>query len=138
MRLFRRFARARAGVAAIEFAVVAPLLIVLTMGVMEAALLGWTQVVIQLTASQTARCMALGTSACSNPMTFAVNTANSWLFPDAVTTANVTLQSSTTCGSAPGHYAKVTVTAQFAGMPSLPDLLGGGLLTAHACYYKGA
>lgn len=137
MRLLRRFARARAGVAAVEFALVGPLLVLLTLGVMEMAIIGWTQVVLQLTAAQTARCLALGSSACSNPMTFAVDTANGWLFPDAVTSANVTLQSNTTCNSAPGHYAKVTVTAQFAGIGSLPGLLGGGLLSAHACYYSG-
>lgn len=137
-RLIRRFGRARDGVTAVEFAVIAPLLIVLTLGVMEAALLGWTQIVLQLTAAQTARCMALGTSACSNPTSYAVTMANSWLFPDAVTASGVSLASSTTCNSAPGHYSKATITAQFAGMSGLPGLLGGGQLSAYACYYKGA
>lgn len=138
MTLLRRFLGARQGVTAVEFAVVAPLLIVLTLGVMEAALLGWTQVVLQLTAAQTARCQALGTSACSNPVSFAVSTANSWLFPDAITASGVALASSTTCGTAPGHYSKATITAQFAGMSGLPGILGGGTLSAYACYYKGS
>lgn len=138
MRALRRFLRARRGVASVEFAVAAPLVIVLTLGVLEAGLLGWTQVVLQLTASQTARCLGLGSSACSNPVGFAVTTANSWLFPDAVTSANVTLQTNTTCSTAPGHYARVTVTSNFAGMQILPGILGGGLLSAYACYYTGA
>ena len=133
-----RLFRDRRGVTALEFAVIGPLLVLLTLGVVQAGVFGWTEVVLQMTAAQTARCMGIGTSCTSSPTSFAVTMANGWLFPDAVTAANVTLETNVTCNGAPGHYARVTVTSQLTAVSMLPGILGGGLLSAHACYFTGS
>jgi Flp pilus assembly protein TadG len=128
----------RRGVTTLEFAIVGPMLIVLMLAIIEVALLGWTQVVLQLTATQTARYLGLNRTDQGNPTLFAVNTATSWLFADAVTAAGVRLETNVTCSGAPGHYARVTITSQFQGTTPLPGILGGGQLSAKACYFTGA
>ncbi len=132
-----RLAHDASGVVALEFAIVGPMLVFLLVAVIEISLLGWTQVVLQLTASQTARCLGIGSSACSNPTQFAVSTAATWLYSNAVSADNVTLETNVTCSSAPGHYARVTITSQFVGSVPLPGILGGGSVTAKACYFTG-
>lgn len=128
----------RRGVVALEFAVLAPLLIVMVLATIEVALLAWTQVALQLTATQTARCLGIGSTACTNAQQYAITTANNWLFTNAVTASGVLVVYNTLCSGAPGHYTKVTITSQFAGTTPLPGILGGGTLTAQACYYTGA
>ncbi|MBN8892352.1 MAG: hypothetical protein ABS99_04030 [Acetobacteraceae bacterium SCN 69-10] len=137
MTLLRRLLGERRGVAAVEFAIAGSALIVLTLGVIEASVLGWTQVVLQLTASQTARCAGLGTLACSDPVSYAVTTAGNWLFANAVAAANVTVERNVTCGMAPGHYVRVTVTTHFDGAGMLPPPLNGMQVSAHSCYFTG-
>lgn len=132
-----RLPKDRRGVVAVEFAIVGPLLMVLLLGIVEISLLGWTQAVLQLTASQTARCVGLGSTACNNPTEFAVNLASSWLYADAVTAADVTLQTDVACAGAPGHYARVVITSQFPGAALLPGIFSGGQLSARACYFTG-
>lgn len=126
------------GVVALEFAIVGPALVFLLLAIIEVALLAWTQSVLQLTAAQTARCVGLGSSACINRTEFAVSMAANWLYPDVVTAAGVNVVANATCGSAPGHYVKVTISSQFQGAAALPGILGGGLLSAQACYFTGS
>lgn len=131
-----RLARDRRAVVALEFAVVAPFVVFLLLAIIEVAVLGWTQVVLQFTAGQTARCVAIGSTACTDPQQFAVNLANEWLFPDAVAANGVSVTASASCSTAPGVYTKVTVTAQFAGTTPLPGILGGGALSAQSCFFN--
>jgi Flp pilus assembly protein TadG len=137
MSRIRRLPRDRRGVVALEFAIVGPILIFLLLAIIEISLLGWTQVVLQLTAAQTARCVGIGSSACADSTQFAVDTATNWLFANSVTTDGVSVVPGATCGSAPGHYVKVTITSQFLGTSALPGILGGGQLSAQACYFTG-
>ena len=136
--LARRLGGDRRGVAALEFAVLAPLLIVLVLAIIEAALLGWTQAALQLTATQTARCLGIGSTSCTNAQQYAVTLADNWLFANAVTPSGVIVVRNTICSTAPGHYTKVTIISQFTGATPLPGILGGGTLSAQACYYTGA
>jgi len=126
------------GVVALEFAIVGPMLVFLLLAIIEISLLGWTQIVLQLTASQTARCAGIGSSLCSNYKQFAVDTAATWLYSNAISTDNVTLETGVSCSSAPGHYARITITAPFVGSVPLPGILGGGTLSAQACYFTGS
>jgi Flp pilus assembly protein TadG len=138
MKPIARLPRDRRGIVALEFAIVGPFLIFLLLAIIEVSLLGWTQVVLQLTAAQTARCVGIGSSACADSTQFAVDTATNWLFANSITADNVAVTAGATCGSAPGHYVKVTITSQFLGTSALPGILGGGALSAQSCYFTGA
>ena len=94
MRLGRR------GTAALEFAVAAPVLVTLMFGGMEFARLQWTWQALQLAGDQTARCVAIGGTACSSPSSYAVSTAQTYGAVGLVTagvTIDTTTPSSTSC-----------------------------------------
>lgn len=66
----------RSGSAAIEFALVASIFVVLTIGEIEFGRMIWVVQALQITAEQTARCVAIGSSACTAPASYAVNLAS--------------------------------------------------------------
>jgi Flp pilus assembly protein TadG len=64
------------GATALEFAFAAPVLLLLLFGCIEYARMLWTWQALQLTSDQTARCVAIGGTACTTPSTYAVSVAN--------------------------------------------------------------
>jgi Flp pilus assembly protein TadG len=68
----------RNGSAALEFGLVAPVLMLLLFACIEYARLLWTWQALQLAGDQTARCVAIGASACAAPQSYAVTTANTF------------------------------------------------------------
>lgn len=64
MRRFRRDAR---GATAVEFAMVAPLLIAAIIFIIEGSRFLWTKQAIQEAASLSARCVAIGSQGCDTP-----------------------------------------------------------------------
>jgi len=54
------------GASAVEFALVAPLFFVFLFLLIEGARVQWTQQIVQEVAGNTARCMAIGTTACAD------------------------------------------------------------------------
>ncbi len=65
----------RRGSTAVEFAILAPVLLTLMFGGLEYARLLWTWQALQITGDETARCVAIGNSACAAASTYAVTTA---------------------------------------------------------------
>lgn len=91
----------RRGSAALEFAMVAPALLLLLFGIVEYARLIWTWQALQLAGDQTARCVAIGASACATPSSYAV-TAATGFGALGLTSAGVTV---TTVSHAAGNPA---------------------------------
>ena len=130
----------------VEFAVVGGMLCLVTFGIVETGLLWWLKSGMQLTASLTARCGAIGYTyptaanvSCTSTSTtqnYAVNTSQNWLFPNMITANNVTVTpraTGTACNSAPGNYFSVSITSGF--FRSLPPPLGNYTsLQTTACY----
>jgi Flp pilus assembly protein TadG len=127
--------RCRRGIVSLEFAILASVLIPLTSAIIELGLLLWTQTAMQSVAALTARCAAIGSPQCSASVpAYAVSLANNWTLSGAITTANVTVTTTTTCGTASGTFAKVTIAfptwSKMVLKPFLPDSF-----TVTACYY---
>ena len=98
------------GATAVEFALVAPTLLMFLFLLMEGARLIWSQQVLQEVAFSTARCSALSLSSCSSDTLakgYAVSRAASSSL--TVTAANVTIEGSATCGTIAG-MRRVMVT----------------------------
>jgi Flp pilus assembly protein TadG len=132
MRLFR----SRRGIVSLEFAIVAAVLIPLTSAIIELGLLLWTQVAMQSVASLTARCAAIGSPQCSASVpAYAVSLASNWTLSGAITNANVTVTTTTTCGTASGTFENVAISfptwSRMVLKPFLPDSF-----TVSACYYN--
>ena len=130
---------------AIEFAAVAGLLCLMTCGIIEVGIIWWMKSGLQITASMTARCGAIGASysgsgipcaTSSDTQAYAVSVARSWLFASAVTTSDVTLNGTggvvTSCNGFTAPFFSVTVTSE-----AVPGFLAFGnvrSLSASACF----
>ena len=128
MRLRSRRARARRAVTTLEFAILATVLIPATSATIELGLLLWTQTAMQSVASLVARCDALGGPQCSGGVAaYAVTLAGNWVLSGVITTANVTVGTSTTCNGATGSFDTVTITvpvwSRMTLKPFLPDTI---------------
>jgi Flp pilus assembly protein TadG len=127
----------------VEFAVVGWMLCLVTFGIVETGLLWWLKSGMQLTASLTARCGAIGYTyqtsnfVCTNTSTtqnYAVTTSQSWLFPNMITSGNVTVNGRvTTCNGFTGNFFSVSIASGF--FHALPPPLGNYTsLQTSACY----
>lgn len=134
------------GTAAIEFALVAPIFLMLVFGTIEYGRLLWTKQALQQTAVAGARCMAIaqgsiqsspcasgGSYSATSTQTYIQNIASGWGL--SVPTSNITLNNSATCGGTSG-FSQVTLTSTFnTPVPKIVLLAAGGTtLTASACY----
>lgn len=130
--------RSEAGVVAVEFALVASLLILLLTGTLSLALLILTQAGLQGVSAQTARCAALGSALCPSVPQYAVTLAQQRLFTGVITAANVTVTQAASCNGATGQYTAVTITSSYWGGGMLAPVFNGIRLTASACYPSAA
>jgi Flp pilus assembly protein TadG len=127
-RTLRRDCRA---VAALEFAIVAPMFFVILLGGLELGLLEWTKNALQLTAAVTARCVALGS--CADPNSYATATAGQWIMGNVI--SSVTYTPNTSCYAEGGTvYAKVTIDCRFWAGGVLPPPFSNVVLSVSACY----
>ena len=129
----KKFFAASDGATALEFAFVAVALVLFVFGALEMGRMLWTQEVLQAAATETARCLAIGSASCPSAGTFAVNSAAQRGLA-GVQSANVVVLASDSCGSATGTFTKVTITYVFS--PVVPAVLPApvGGLTASACF----
>jgi Flp pilus assembly protein TadG len=131
------------GSTTVEFALVGMMLCFVTFGVVETGLLWWLKSGMQLTASLTARCGAMGYTyntanfLCTNTATtqnYAVTTSQTWLFPNAITAANVTVNGRVaSCNGFAGNFFSVSLSSGFFSF--LPPPLGNyTTLSTNACF----
>lgn len=111
------------GVAAIEFALVVPVFLVLVFGIIETGRLMWQQVSMQRAVAVAARCGALATPGCISDLEVR-NRAVTASARSGLTLANVTV-SRETCG------VKVVATRNFTFAISMGSSLA---LNAYACH----
>jgi Flp pilus assembly protein TadG len=147
VRIVKQLYHARRGVTALEFAVVAPVLIMLMFGTMEFGRLLWTMQGLQMTAAQAARCMGILASSCAsggayssdNTTSYIENAASAWGI--TLTDSNLTLltrdSDNTACAPATTTLtvSEVTITYTFQTViPGLLSMLSSNALQGHACF----
>jgi Flp pilus assembly protein TadG len=107
MSAFRRALADRAGVTAIEFAILGPLLIVTLIGVVEFGRMLWVENALQYAVAQAARCMTIDTSTCGNAQEtqdFAA-ASSGMAFPSAVFTVGLAACGNKVSASYPFTFA---------------------------------
>ncbi len=131
----------RRGATALEFALVAPVLLLLLFGCIEYGRMMWTWQALQLAGDQTARCVAIGGTACSTPANYAVATAQKFgafgLATTAVTIDNQppTVTNAAACAPPAGNTAvRVRLNLVFSSPAAalIPSL--NQTLTTTSCY----
>ncbi len=133
-RAARRIGADRRGAAALEFAMVGGLLVLLLLGCVEAGLMMWTGSALQSVAAQTARCTAIGS--CANPQQYAVSLAGQWIGANAITTSDVSVAAGTSCHGQAGAFAIVTISESiWSGTFIAP--IAGGVQSVTACFPTG-
>ena len=132
----RRIRSDRRGTAALEFAMVGGLLVLMLLGCIEVGLMMWTGSALQSVAAQTARCAAIGSTACTDPAQYAVSLAGKWVGASAITTSDVQVSAGTSCHGATGTFAIVTITSSIWSGTFLAPITGNSQ-TAMACFPTG-
>lgn len=131
------------GSTTVEFAIVGWMLCLVTFGIVETGMLWWLKSGMQVTASMTARCGAIGYTygtsnfLCTNTATtqnYAVSTASSWLFPNVIVANSVTVNGRVTaCNGFTGNFFSVSINSNF--FRFLPPPLGNyASLSTQACF----
>src|SRR5262252_433505 len=138
------FAMNCGGSAVIEFALLAPVFLMLLFGSIEFGRLLWTQQALQQVAIAGARCMAVAQGAIQSSMCasggsysaastkdYIETTASDWGI--SVQDADVTLDNTATCG---GGFSQVTLTNNFnTPVPQIVLLAAGGTSLTVTAYY---
>jgi Flp pilus assembly protein TadG len=141
-RMIRRLRRDRSGVTAVEFAIVALLLMTWIFGMIEVARAYWAYQIIQEVAIEQARCMGVVASGCASAGAY----SNSAAVTNAITIAsnrgltitgsNVTLTRPATCAAVSG-FSQATISYTFTTtVPLLLASLSTANLTASACFFN--
>lgn len=120
----QRFARDGAGSAAVEIALILPVLLMFLLGVMEFGRLFFTQASLQYAVSQAARCRAIGAAACASDSQTA-SFAASKVAGVKVDSSAFTVTTSTACG------ILVSASLKFAAVKPIPF---NSTLTAKSCH----
>jgi Flp pilus assembly protein TadG len=120
----------KCGAAAVEFALVLPILVVCVLGLIEFARAVWTQTTLDYVVQAAARCAAVDTVTCgtvANVQNYAAGRAPGLSFANPASTFGVTWPPQSPCG------ARVTASLQFDFL--VPALLPySARLSAHACF----
>lgn len=137
----RSFLRHVGGATAVEFAIISLPLLLVVFGIIEYGRVMWTREALQEIAIAGARCMGMTQTACGTGGVYSATMSESyvesqgttWSIP--LTSANVTLNPTATCGGVSG-FSQVTVSYTMnTFVPYLVRALAGGtLLTATACF----
>lgn len=133
--------RDRWGASAVEFALVAPVFLLMLLGMIEFARMFWTTHALHETAIATARCMGIPQLECEDSgiysheksIAFARSKAAGWLIK--IEPAEVFLERNSTCSGLDG-LSKVVIEHEFTTVAPkiLTSLAGGTKLKAEACY----
>jgi len=123
-----------AGTVAIEYGVVLPVLLLFTLGIMDAGRLLWTDITLSRAAEAAARCGAVNTATCPAASIPAYAAGQAWGV-SGVTAANFTT-STPACGvQVVGSYVYTFFVPWFPQFSSAAPFGGATVtLTATACY----
>eukprot|EP01037_Dinobryon_pediforme_P012523 gene12523-12612_t len=122
------------GVSGVEFAMLALPLLIMTLGSIELGLMMWTTNVLEATADDTARCVAIAGAGCSDGPSYAVSQATQSLFSGAISASEVSVQNGASCNGLAGSFVVVTITAHRWGASGLVSALSRAAIVAKACY----
>ncbi len=125
--------RDNSGVVALEFALVALAFMPLCFGLIELGLGLWARNALQSVAEMTARCVAIASPNCSDPVAYATSLANAWVSGAALASSGVAVQTGTTCSTAPGTMVRVSLSTVMINKTGLPPPLNSVIITASAC-----
>lgn len=126
----------RSGTAAVEFAMVGTVLMLMIFGIIDLGMILWTQTALQSISAMTVRCAAISSPLCASDIpTYAVNQANNWIPSGMISAADVSVTSVSTCNGASGTFEQVAITASF-WANVLPPPFNGQSVTASACFPK--
>jgi Flp pilus assembly protein TadG len=135
----RRLGGERRGSTAVEFAIIAGVMLPLLFGTVDLGLLMWTLNALQSTAALTARCVAIGSSLCSaGPAQFAVAAAGQWIVPNIISAGQVTINTAaTSCNGAAGSlgpFVTVAIVSSYWGFGVLPAPFAATTMQVSACF----
>jgi Flp pilus assembly protein TadG len=132
----RQLHRERRGSTAVEFAIIAGVMLPLLFGTVDLGLLMWTSNALRSTAALTARCVAISSSLCSgNPAQFAVSTAQVWVLPNIITTAEVTINTAaSSCNGTAGSFVTVAISSSYWAADILPPPFSTTTLNVNSCF----
>lgn len=121
------------GVTAVEFALIAPVLLMFMFLLIEGGRMEWTQQTLQEVSTNTARCMALGQDACNSTaaiQSYAQSRGSAW----GVSLANATITAATgqTCSGVSG-MSKISISLPYHSVMNLLPIAQQAL-TASSCY----
>ena len=132
----------RRGMATVEFALVALLLMTWIFGMIDIARAFWTYQIMEQVAVSGARCMGVLASGCSSSGAYSSTAAQAYIVNLAsqmglsITANNLALSRPANCANTAG-FSQVTVNYVFnTASPVLLPALSGINLTSTACYYN--
>ena len=143
----RRFLRARRGAAAVEFALVSPMLLMLLFGVFEYGRYLWTVNALQQTVTQTARCMGLlnpysaSAYGCATGTAFDASKTRNYgevlagAYGITLADSNITLNAAAACGGL-ADFSQVQIIYVFnTYLPQIvPSMSAGYTINETACF----
>jgi Flp pilus assembly protein TadG len=141
----RSFFSDRRGGSAVEFAVVAPVFLLMFFGTEEFARARWTEEALSQTSITGARCMGLQLTSCATAGAYSAAATTAYIQTVAqkwgvtLAPANISLNANTSCGGVTG-FSQVTLTLTFNTLAPalLASLSAGKGLSATACFPNGA
>jgi Flp pilus assembly protein TadG len=121
------------GVTAVEFALIAPVLLMFMFLLIEGGRMEWTQQTLQEVSTNTARCMALGQDACSSTsaiQSYAQSRGSAWGV--SLASATITATTGQTCAGVSG-MSRISISLPYRSVMNLLPIAQQAL-TATACY----
>jgi Flp pilus assembly protein TadG len=139
-----RFLSDRRGISAVEFALVAPALLLIVLGTAEFARARWMEEALSHTSITGARCMGLQLTNCAAGGVYSATATAAYIQGIAqkwglnLTPANIALNANTSCGGVSG-FSQVTLTTSFNTIAPflITSLSAGKSLSATACFPNG-
>ena len=130
----KRLLADRRGSFVLELALVGNFVFLVIALLLAGSIFLWARGVIQVAASQTARCVAISSSDCMNRETYARRIIDEWGASFILANVKVTDQTDQACNGAPGKFAVVTVTDPSNRLGTVLSALSTTTLSATACY----
>lgn len=126
------------GATTIEFALVSFPFLALVLFILACGLVIWGKSTLQMVAAQTARCLAIDSTDCTDEADYAFGLLSKWGVAGFIPAITVDVDPAATCNSTVGHFVSVTITATAGDPGAASSSLMGLVLSATACHPTGA